>query len=278
MHDAPYTPRTHRPQGQPALPGHDELRPPDDRDRTASRSWTAPSNSGSTSSTPRTSTDGRRAKGCTEQIVGRWLAQGGGRREKIVLATKVYGAMGDGPNERRLSAYHIRRACEEQPPAAPDRPHRPLPDAPRRSRDARGKRSGRRWSILVRAGEGDLRREQQLRRMAHRAGARRRTARHFLGLVSEQSLYNLTDRTIELEVIPACRALGLGLIPWSPLAGGLLGGVLREAAPGAARIGEPAEEHREAQARGRGLRGALPRRSGRSPPTSRSRGSFAIRS
>jgi aryl-alcohol dehydrogenase-like predicted oxidoreductase len=51
-------------------------------------------------------------------------------------------------------------------------------------------------------------------------------SRHFMGLVSEQSLYNLKDRMIELEVIPACRGYGLGLIPWSPLAGGLLGGVL----------------------------------------------------
>ncbi|VAS17763.1 putative aldo/keto reductase [Klebsiella pneumoniae] len=58
------------------------------------------------------------------------------------------------------------------------------------------------------------------------------TARHFLGLVAEQSLYNLTARTIELEVIPACRHFGLGLIPWSPLAGGLLGGVLKKMASG----------------------------------------------
>src|SRR5512145_667141 len=52
-------------------------------------------------------------EGVTEQIVGRWFAQGGGRREKVVIATKVFGRMGDGVNERRLSAYHIRRACEE---------------------------------------------------------------------------------------------------------------------------------------------------------------------
>src|SRR6202171_366202 len=55
----------------------------------------------------------KKGEGVTEQIVGRWLAQGGGRREKIVLATKVYGSMGDGPNDVKLSAYHIRRACED---------------------------------------------------------------------------------------------------------------------------------------------------------------------
>src|SRR3989304_1898289 len=50
-------------------------------------------------------------EGITEQIIGRWIASGGGKRDRIVLATKVYGKMGDSPNERRLSAYHIRRAC-----------------------------------------------------------------------------------------------------------------------------------------------------------------------
>ena len=49
-------------------------------------------------------------------------------------------------------------------------------------------------------------------------------SRHFLGLVSEQSLYNLAARTVELEVLPACRAYGVAVIPWSPLAGGMLGG------------------------------------------------------
>jgi aryl-alcohol dehydrogenase-like predicted oxidoreductase len=57
-------------------------------------------------------------------------------------------------------------------------------------------------------------------------------ARGFMGLVSEQSLYNLKDRMIELEVIPACREFGLGLIPYSPLAGGLLGGALEKAKTG----------------------------------------------
>jgi len=55
----------------------------------------------------------KKGNGLTEQIIGRWLAQSGDRRDKIVLAAKVYGEMGPGPNDRRLSAYHIRRACEE---------------------------------------------------------------------------------------------------------------------------------------------------------------------
>src|SRR5262245_58453605 len=52
-------------------------------------------------------------EGVTEQIIGRWLDQGGGRRDRIVLATKVYGKMGEGPNDGRLSALHIRKACED---------------------------------------------------------------------------------------------------------------------------------------------------------------------
>jgi aryl-alcohol dehydrogenase-like predicted oxidoreductase len=47
-----------------------------------------------------------------------------------------------------------------------------------------------------------------------------------MGLVSEQSIYHLNNRMVELEVVPACRHYGLGLIPWSPLGGGLLGGAL----------------------------------------------------
>jgi aryl-alcohol dehydrogenase-like predicted oxidoreductase len=50
--------------------------------------------------------------GTSEEIIGRWLAQGG-RRDRIVLATKLDQPMGTGPNDRRLSAYHIRRACED---------------------------------------------------------------------------------------------------------------------------------------------------------------------
>jgi aryl-alcohol dehydrogenase-like predicted oxidoreductase len=55
----------------------------------------------------------KKGEGVTEQIVGRWFAKGDGRREKVVVATKVYGEMGEWPNESRLSARHIRHACEE---------------------------------------------------------------------------------------------------------------------------------------------------------------------
>jgi len=68
--------------------------------------------------------------------------------------------------------------------------------------------------------------------------------RHFFGLTSEQSLYNLSARTIELEVIPACEAYGMGLIPWSPLAGGFLAGALQKAKEGRRSTPDGAEAYR----------------------------------
>lgn len=169
----------------------------------------------------------KKGEGITEQIVGRWLAQGGGRREQIVLATKVYGEMGDGPNERRLSAYHIKRACEESLRRL-QTDHIDLYQMHHIDRNTP-------WDEIWQAME-QLVREGKLLYVGssnfagiHIVQAQWAAAeRHFLGLVSEQSLYNLTARMIELEVIPACREYGLGLIPWSPLAGGLLGGGVLE--------------------------------------------------
>lgn len=163
-------------------------------------------------------------EGWTEQIVGRWLAQGG-RRDQIVLATKVFGRMGDRPNQSRLSALHIKRACEE----SLRRLHTDCLDLYQMhhiDRDAPWDEIWQAMEQLVREGKvlyvgssnfagWHLAQAQELARN-----------RRFFGLVSEQSLYNLTERTIELEVIPACETYGIGLIPWSPLARGLLAGAL----------------------------------------------------
>ncbi len=180
-------------------------------------------------------------EGVTEQIVGRWLAQGGGRRERIVLATKVFGRMGEHPNESRLSAYHIRRACEESLRRM-QTDHIDLYQMHHVDRDAP-------WEEVWQAME-QLTREGKIIYVGssnfagwHIAQANEiARSRNFLGLVSEQSLYNLTARMIELEVIPACRAYGLGLIPWSPLGGGILGGALQKIAEG-----RRAEEQRQKQ-------------------------------
>ncbi len=164
-------------------------------------------------------------EGVTEQIVGRWFAQGGGRREKVVIATKVYGKMGNWPNESRLSAYHIRRACEESLRRM-QTDHIDLYQMHHIDRDTPWEEIWQAMETLVQQGKVVYVGSSNFAgwHIAQAQGAARE--RHFMGLVCEQSLYNLKDRMIELEVIPACRSYGLGLIPWSPLAGGLLGGVL----------------------------------------------------
>jgi aryl-alcohol dehydrogenase-like predicted oxidoreductase len=163
--------------------------------------------------------------GWTEEILGEWFASGGGRRERTVLATKVYGPMGEWPNEGRLSALHIRRACD---------------DSLRRLKTDRidlfqmhhvDRKSP--WDEIWQA-MGQLVAQGKVIYVGssnfagwHIAEANSAAAsRGMLGLVSEQSIYNLMTRDIELEVLPAARRYGVGVIPWSPLQGGLLGGVL----------------------------------------------------
>ena len=173
----------------------------------------------------------RRGEGVTEQIIGRWLAQGGGRREAIVLATKVYGTMGEGPNDSRLSAYHVRRACDESlRRLQTDRVD--LYQMHHVDRETPWDEIWQAMEQLVAAGKVVYVGSSNFAGWQIAQASARAMARHFLGLVSEQSLYNLSARTVELEVLPACRAHGVGVIPWSPLAGGLLGGALQKAKEG----------------------------------------------
>ena len=170
-------------------------------------------------------------EGVTEQIIGRWLAQGSGRREKIVLATKVYGKMGEGPNDSRLSAYHIRRACEESLRRL-QTDHLDLYQMHHVAREAPWEEIWQAMETLVQQGKVLYVGSSNFAGLHIAQAQFAAKQRHFMGLVSEQSLYNLNARMIELEVIPTLRAFGLGLIPWSPLAGGLLGGGLKKQAEG----------------------------------------------
>jgi aryl-alcohol dehydrogenase-like predicted oxidoreductase len=166
-------------------------------------------------------------EGITENIVGRWFAQGGGRRGKTVIATKVFGRMGDWPNQSQLSALHIREACE----ASLKRLHTDHIDLYQMHHVDRNTPWDEIWQAMeVLVGQGKVLYVGSSNFAGwHIAKAQEAAkARHFMGLVSEQSLYNLNDRMIELEVIPACKDYGLGLIPWSPLSGGLLGGALQK--------------------------------------------------
>jgi aryl-alcohol dehydrogenase-like predicted oxidoreductase len=171
-------------------------------------------------------------KGRTEKIIGNWLAQGGGRRDRIVLATKVYGAMYDGiPNGGRLSAYHIRRACDDSlRRLQTDRID--LYQMHHVDRDTPWDEIWQAMEILVRQGKVLYVGSSNFAAWNVVQAIEAARQMHLLGLVSEQSHYNLATRTVELEVVPACRAYGVGLIPWSPLGGGLLGGVLAKAESG----------------------------------------------
>ncbi|HWQ11256.1 MAG TPA: aldo/keto reductase [Roseiflexaceae bacterium] len=184
--------------------------------------------------------------GVTEQIIGRWLAQGGRRRERVVLATKVYGTMGEWPNESRLSALHIRRACEDSLRRL-QTDYIDLYQMHHIDRSAPWEEVWQAMEQLVREGKviyvGSSNFAGWHIVQANEIARRR----NFLGLVSEQSLYNLNARTIELEVVPACLNYGVGIIPWSPLAGGLLGGALQKAATGrraSERVQQNIEKHR----------------------------------
>ena len=170
-------------------------------------------------------------EGITEQIVGRWFAQGGGRREKTVIATKVFGRMGEWPNQQKLSALHIRQACEDSLRRLQTdhidlyQMHHVDPETP-------WEEIWQAMDVLVQAGKVVYTGSSNFGGWHIAEAMETAKHRHFLGLVSEQSLYNLSARMIELEVVPACRKYGLGIIPWSPLGGGLLGGVLQKAKEG----------------------------------------------
>ncbi|MFN2284232.1 MAG: aldo/keto reductase [Anaerolineae bacterium] len=185
-------------------------------------------------------------EGLTEQIIGRWLAQGGGRREKIVLATKVYNKMGEGPNERGLSAYHIRKAVEDSLRRL-QTDHIDLYQMHHVERSTPWEEIWQAMEQLVREGKILYVGSSNFAGWHIAKAQAKAEKRNFMGLVSEQSLYNLNARMVELEVIPTCEDYGLGVIPWSPLGGGLLGGVLKKISEGrraSERMQENIEKHR----------------------------------
>lgn len=168
--------------------------------------------------------------GYTEEVIGQWFEKNPSKRDEIVLATKVYGNMHeqDGyPNFSGLSAKHIKYAVE----GSLKRLKTDYIDVYQFHHVDRTTPWDEIWQameVLVKEGKilyaGSSNFAGWHIAKANEAAKRR----NFLGLVSEQSLYNLTERSVELEVIPACEDYGLGLIPWSPLGAGILGGVLRK--------------------------------------------------
>jgi len=192
-------------------------------------------------------------EGVTEKIIGRWLSQDSARREHIVLTTKVFCPMGHGPNDRGLSAYHIRRACEEslrrlqtdhidvyfmhhidRGEVTPlgkkmwDVPKRDIYRPSHRKVETPWEEIWQAMELLVKQGKVVYIGSSNFAGWNIAQACEKADVRNFLGPVCEQSRYNLATRMAELEVIPVCREYGLGLIPYSPLGGGLLAGVLKK--------------------------------------------------
>ncbi|MFE5194814.1 aldo/keto reductase [Streptomyces sp. NPDC056601] len=179
-------------------------------------------------------------KGRTEEIIGSWFAQGGDRRDKTVLATKVYGNMGGAgtdspwPNHDRLSAVNIRRAVE----ASLKRLGTDYIDIYQFHHVDRETPFEEIWQavdVLIQQGKILYAGSSNFPGYKIAQANEKAAARGTLGLVSEQCLYNLSERRAEMEVIPAAQEYGLGVIPWSPLHGGLLGGVIKKEVEGGRR-------------------------------------------
>jgi aryl-alcohol dehydrogenase-like predicted oxidoreductase len=185
--------------------------------------------------------------GHTEEIIGRWLAQGGGRRDAIVLATKVYNPVtrkGNLPEPntdgRSLSAMKIKKHCDGSLKRL-QTDWIDLYQMHHVDRDCPWDEVWQAFNALSMQGKIVYVGSSNFAGWDIATACQEASRRGMMGLVSEQSIYHLDNRTIELEVIPACKHYGLGLIPWSPLAGGLLGGALEKVAAGR-RYGEEFEE------------------------------------
>ena len=189
-------------------------------------------------------------EGVTEQIIGNWFAQGDGRRDKVVLATKLYGKMAEWPNEQGLSARNIIKACD----ASLRRLQTDWIDLYQMHHVDRSTPWDEIWGAMeTLVTQGKIRYVGSSNFAGwHLVQAQEAArSRHFLGLVSEQSIYNLMTRHIELELLPAAIHEGIGVIPWSPLHGGLLSGAIRKEREGSGarstegRSADGLAEHRD---------------------------------
>jgi aryl-alcohol dehydrogenase-like predicted oxidoreductase len=176
--------------------------------------------------------------GLTEEIIGRWFAQGGGRREAVVLATKVFNSVSrkahkPEPNSdrRSLSAMKIKKHCDGSLKRL-QTDWIDLYQMHHIDRDCPWDETWQAFDSLVKQGKVVYVGSSNFAGWDIATACQEASRRGMMGLVSEQSIYHLNNRMVELEVIPACRHYGLGLIPWSPLGGGLLGGALKKAESG----------------------------------------------
>jgi aryl-alcohol dehydrogenase-like predicted oxidoreductase len=184
----------------------------------------------------------KKGEGITEQIIGRWFAKGGGRRDRTIIATKLYGSMSDWPNDTFLSAANIRKACDASLRRL-QTDHIDLYQMHHIDRRTPWDEIWEAMEVLRHQGKITYVGSSNFAgwHIAKAQGVAKE--RHFMGLVSEQSIYNLAKREVELEVLPACLDFGLGVIPWSPLHGGMLAGVLGKEKEGKRRqVGRSKDE------------------------------------
>jgi aryl-alcohol dehydrogenase-like predicted oxidoreductase len=172
--------------------------------------------------------------GWTEEIIGDWFAGDQHRRDKVVLGTKAFGNMSDWPNDGKLSAYNIRRACEASLRRL-QTDHIDLYQMHHIDRDTPWDEIWQAMEVLIAQGKISYVGSSNFAGWHIARACETAAHRDLLGLVSEQSLYNLLVRDVELEVLPAAQAYGVGVNPYSPLDGGLLGGVLRAEREGVRR-------------------------------------------
>ncbi|WP_067972628.1 aldo/keto reductase [Nocardiopsis trehalosi] len=171
--------------------------------------------------------------GSTEELIGSWLAQGAGRRDHTVLATKVYNPMSDRPNDRGLSARHIIHSCEGSLRRL-GTDWIDLLQMHHVDRNAPWEEVWQAMETLVAQGKVRYVGSSNFAGWHLAAAQEAADRRHFLGLVSEQCVYNLVTRHAEMEVIPAARHYGIGVLVWSPLRAGLLSGSVRKLRTGTA--------------------------------------------
>jgi aryl-alcohol dehydrogenase-like predicted oxidoreductase len=184
---------------------------------------------------------GPEGHGVTEEVIGRWFAQGGGRRAAVVLATKVYNTVTRKANRpepnsdgRNLSAMKIRKHCDGSLKRL-QTDWIDLYQMHHVDRECPWDETWQAFDSLVKQGKVVYVGSSNFAGWDIATACQEASKRGLMGLVSEQSIYHLNNRMIELEVIPACRHYGLGLIPWSPLDGGLLAGALGKSETGRRR-------------------------------------------
>ena len=161
--------------------------------------------------------------GTTESILGEWISADRSRRDRIVLATKVHEPMSDDPNDRGLSARHIRASCDASLRRL-GTDHIDLYQMHHIDRDAHWDEVFQAMDVLITQGKISYVGSSNFAGWHLAQASEIADSKSMLGIVSEQSLYHLAERTVELEVLPACEAYGIAVLPWSPLGGGLLAG------------------------------------------------------